>query len=65
MISKDSKITANEIANEFDIFTTNDKIILKGNQFMEIIGEIICERCRTKECDCEKDKVNFHFFYLI
>ena len=57
MVTGDNKLTAKAIAYECDILSSNDSLVLEGSEFINIIGGVVCKTCRTKECDCLRDKV--------
>jgi len=59
MVTGDNKLTARAIALECGIIDpeNEESIVLTGPEFIELTGGIICKECRTKECDCPRDKV--------
>jgi len=58
MVTGDNKLTARAIALECGIIDPNDEdsIVITGPEFIELTGGIICKLCRTKECNCPRDK---------
>ena len=58
MVTGDNKTTAKAIARECGILDPNDhnSLVLTGPEFMGIIGGLVCKECRTKDCDCPRDK---------
>lgn len=58
MVTGDNVDTATAIAKECGIITPGDtkSLVLEGSKFQEIIGGVVCKKCRTKECDCPRDK---------
>jgi len=58
MVTGDNKITARAIARECGIIDPKDEnsLIMEGPEFIEKTGGVVCKKCRTKECDCPRDK---------
>jgi Ca2+ transporting ATPase len=58
MVTGDNAITARAIALECGIIDPKDEhsIVMTGPEFIEATGGIICKACKTKECDCPRDK---------
>ena len=59
MVTGDGKDTSRAMAIECGIVDPNnpESLVLEGSQLQEIIGGIVCKNCRTKECDCPKDRI--------
>lgn len=56
MVTGDNKITAKAIAKECGIIDSEESLVMTGPEFIERVGGVICKECRTKECDCPRDK---------
>ena len=58
MVTGDNKITARAIAKECHIVDSQDELsmVLEGPDFMTRIGGVVCENCKTPECDCALDE---------
>ena len=58
MVTGDNKITAEAIAHECQIINSKNQynaIVMEGKDFLEKVGGIVCDNCRSKpECDCVK-----------
>ena len=55
MITGDNKITAREIARECGILDKKS-VVMEGEEFMKLIGGVVCSSCRTAECKCPRSK---------
>ena len=69
MVTGDNKLTAKAIAEECGILSSGGTV-MEGVEFISKIGGVVCKNCRSKECDCARDKVakitfnnNIKFFY--
>lgn len=58
MVTGDNKITATAIAKECGIIPENDEnsLVMTGPEFIELTGGVVCKKCRTKDCNCPRDK---------
>ena len=57
MVTGDNKLTARAIAKECGIIELGDpnSIVMEGQEFMNLVGGIVCSECKTKVCDCPRD----------
>ncbi|KAM3130208.1 hypothetical protein pb186bvf_017708 [Paramecium bursaria] len=56
MITGDNKLTAKQIGIECGIFEESKSLALEGNEFMNLIGGLVCGQCKTQNCDCPRDE---------
>lgn len=57
MVTGDNIITARAIARDVGIIKDGDNsLIMEGVEFIKLIGGVVCKKCRTKTCNCAKDK---------
>ena len=52
MVTGDNIITAKAIAREIGLLTKSDQLALEGTEFNELVGGIVCKKCRTSICGC-------------
>ena len=59
MVTGDNKATARAIAKECGIIELGDpnSVVMEGQEFMSLIGGVICSECKTISCDCPRDQV--------
>jgi len=59
MVTGDNKLTARAIATECGIIDPADEnsLVLTGPEFVNLTGGVVCKKCKTKECDCPRDRV--------
>ena len=59
MVTGDNKITAKAIARECGIYNPSEDhedSVLEGVEFNNRVGGVVCNTCKTKVCDCPRDK---------
>lgn len=55
MVTGDNIITARAIAQDVGIIKQNDEsLVMEGTEFAELIGGVVCKKCRTAICDCAR-----------
>jgi len=54
MVTGDNLQTARAIAIECGIIDPNnaDSLVMNGQDFIHLIGGVVCSVCKTKTCDC-------------
>ena len=53
MVTGDNIVTAKAIAKDIGLTRKNPNFIaLEGPKFSELVGGVICSKCRTVSCDC-------------
>jgi Ca2+ transporting ATPase len=56
MITGDNMVTARAIAREVGIIQEGEEsLVMEGPDFMKQIGGVVCAKCQTAICDCERD----------
>jgi Ca2+ transporting ATPase len=57
MVTGDNIVTARAIAKEVGIIdpSNEESLVMEGIDFVEKIGGVVCEKCRTAVCGCERD----------
>ena len=56
MVTGDNIVTAKAIALEVGIIHPDEAhIALEGPEFYRLIGGVVCKKCQTAVCDCERD----------
>ena len=57
MVTGDNIVTARAIASEVGIIDpkNTDTLVMEGVEFIGRTGGVICEKCRTAICGCERD----------
>lgn len=58
MVTGDNIVTARAIAREVGIIDpkNTDSLVMEGGEFVEKIGGVVCKKCRTAVCPCERDQ---------
>ena len=59
MITGDNKITARAIARECGITSDANNSpysVIEGREFINLVGGVVCKKCKTEKCDCPKNK---------
>jgi len=57
MVTGDNIITARAIARDVGIIKDGDNsLVMEGVDFINLIGGVVCKKCRTKTCNCAKDR---------
>jgi Ca2+ transporting ATPase len=57
MVTGDNEITARAIAKDCKIIQNDDPSrVIRGPDFYNKIEGVVCNKCRTKECDCPRTK---------
>lgn len=58
MVTGDFKLTARAIALECGITIPGDstRLTLEGQEFIEQIGGVVCEKCQTAKCACPRNE---------
>jgi magnesium-transporting ATPase (P-type) len=54
MVTGDNLLTARAIALECGIIEpdSKDSLVMNGQDFINLVGGVICKVCRTKQCEC-------------
>ena len=53
MVTGDNIITAKAIAKDIGLVSDNmNWKAMEGADFIEAVGGVVCEKCRTKVCNC-------------
>jgi Ca2+ transporting ATPase len=56
MVTGDNEITAKAIARDCRIILSDENNrVIKGVEFYNRVGGVVCKNCRTKECDCPRN----------
>lgn len=56
MVTGDNIITAKAIAKDVGIIKEgDDSLVMEGAEFINLIGGVVCRKCRTPLCDCAKN----------
>lgn len=56
MVTGDNEITAQAIARDCRIIISDESNrVMKGVDFYAKVGGVVCQNCRTKECDCPRN----------
>lgn len=51
MVTGDNILTAKAIANDVGIIKEgDDSLIMEGTDFINLVGGVVCKKCRTKVC---------------
>lgn len=60
MVTGDNSDTARAIARDCNILTKSKKPspyqVIEGVEFIKLTGGIVCKKCQTFECGCERDQ---------